>query len=780
MRLVFHKQIAAVAAVAAAAAISALVTGCSTVNSADLSTLPTETIPQATQAQRDLLQDVPDASNLLVKGRISGAIVAVDSGPGLLIGSPTGTGVPDSVQSFGDACSAWLQVVAAGQPGLDRTPSQSDLARAEFELPSPALRITMDDLPRLPLMLGVTHAAVAGMSGSDDSYTLTYQVYTAKSGMPVGSPILLTGTEDEIVQKLPSAAAQIDHDLGIANPNVPTSVQCTPDDMSFLGRTWWAPAISDADKAQLAQMASHSGLAAFMNLGWQTFYAPRESQGAVDAALAAFPENPVVYGLASFDYPAAIFKHQANLFRDFFAHPTNYLYASALANMSDTQKGSEAPAVDEGIRGVSDDPDNPGAWCLLGGLYSDQAEAVRHARFSTELTPAQQTAIAAPYSYCLGCDEHAARLDPSDYRAWTWVSESASFGGSETEADAAIRHALHIGRDPYYAYDWALQLYQPKWTDQEDKLTAAVTLAANDRALSAGEEIGLSENLAQSTYPALRRMLLDAGKTRAAAEIAANPKDAAAYETLGDYYNKSNDKADAQTQYAAAVSIEQQNPKYQETLGGVMYDQGFNGRALKSYQAAAAIEPAYPNIHYDIGLVYKRFGKYDLAFAQMRQELALYPESALAYDGLGDVYIETHQPAKAAAAYLAYCRISPFNPDEWVNAANMFDTAGDIKDSLSTIAEGQTYWPDEVNMTITKQDCYLKLHKPEVTIQICHELLASASDPVSIAYSHENMAEAYLEEHKLDQARAEWRQVLTMGNPTVAGVAQDFLQKYGS
>jgi Tfp pilus assembly protein PilF len=776
----FRKRVAAAVGLATVAAIAMFMTGCGLVGLARLMSAPPGTVPVPTQGERDLLSDVADPASTLGGGSIPVNIVPRGAGAGLVVGSPTGAGVSADAQSFGDACSLWLQIVSAGQPGLGKTPSPAGLSRAAIELPSPNLRLTANDLPRLPMILGVTHAVIGTMSIRADSYTLTYQVYAAKSGWPVGGAITLSGSENGILQQLPQAAAQISRNLGIPAPNAPSSVGCSAEDMTYFGRTWWARTTVDADNTRLAALAPHSGLAAFVSIDKRCFYSPIESQAAVDQTLSAFPENPYVYRLTAADYPSLLEKYQTNLTRDVAAYPANYLYAASLAYLYNYQPAPALRAVNAAVQAVDNAPNDPDAWLMLAEMYSDQANAIRQGRYWNDLTQSEQDQLNAPYAYWLGCSEHAAALDPLDMHCWIQTAMSAQMSGRDTEADAAIRHAIHMPGDPHAAYAWALQMYQPQWRGRAAaKLQAAAILAANDPAVSADELIDLGESVDQATYADYRQLLLDAAASRLRQSIAANPSDADACEMLGKYYDDCGDGADAQINYERAAAADPRNPDFENALGQFLYDHEQFVAALDPYLAAERVEPAYPNIHYLIGLVYKREGKYDLALAQMHEELRIYRNSPTAYSGMGDVYSKSNQPAKAAAEFSVACHLRPLNALDWESAANNFDFAGDIKDALLTIQQEKAYYPVDPTMEITQQDCYLKLHRPDVTIQLCNALLSTRPYPTIAADSHENLGEAYLAENNLVRARAEWKIAAAANDARVADVAQAFLNKYG-
>jgi tetratricopeptide (TPR) repeat protein len=63
-------------------------------------------------------------------------------------------------------------------------------------------------------------------------------------------------------------------------------------------------------------------------------------------------------------------------------------------------------------------------------------------------------------------------------------------------------------------------------------------------------------------------------------------------------------------------------------------------KALESYQRAAALEPRYEPVHFSMGVVLAKMGRWSEAIAAYREAIRLLPEDTEAHLNLGFVYYE--------------------------------------------------------------------------------------------------------------------------------------------
>jgi len=157
--------------------------------------------------------------------------------------------------------------------------------------------------------------------------------------------------------------------------------------------------------------------------------------------------------------------------------PRSYLFRTADSYM---QRIAGRPAEGRKVAeiAVRCSTRNPDAWLFLNGSIGDQADAVRHARYIRDLTHDQLAYCSELYDESMPIVIQAIRLDPQYASAWSTVSEGAAFKGNNRLADAAFWKALALDPGCEPTYEWGLQLYQPKWLNDEDSLAQVVRTAA--------------------------------------------------------------------------------------------------------------------------------------------------------------------------------------------------------------------------------------------------------------------------------------------------------------
>lgn len=446
------------------------------------------------------------------------SLAPVESGPGVLVCEPVAKGAKAETLAFGAGCARWLHLVVGGHGEFGKTPLWSSVHHTLLELERKDLRLTTADGGRLRESLGVTHAAFGEIQGDGARCTLTYQLRDLASGKPVGEPIRLSGTEDEVLAGLPGAAAQLAKALGVTEPRVPKGVGETAAELRFLGGVRWFPErlLDDARSKQLDALAAPAApggtpranapvLAAFLAL----LHAGDLQQGARVIELsrqlaAALPENALIFGdLArsaevgdvdtfaartgnvvivetpqgkrafSRDTPKLPFVPLKTLVE---RYPNNYLFNSAQSRIHrvgervDEARTSAEQAV-RCARGNSD------AWLGLSDAIGRQADSIRNARFINQLTEQELAQIGKFYEEWLPMALKAVQVDPGYGGAWLEASIAACFLGVEELADGAYGRAISLTPRAYPVLWWGLEMYQPKWLDQPAKLKIVADFA---------------------------------------------------------------------------------------------------------------------------------------------------------------------------------------------------------------------------------------------------------------------------------------------------------------
>src|SRR5205823_11379846 len=99
-------------------------------------------------------------------------------------------------------------------------------------------------------------------------------------------------------------------------------------------------------------------------------------------------------------------------------------------------------------------------------------------------------------------------LDPTLPSYWIELSSAAAFAGNDKLAESSLQKAIALRRDGAYAYAWGLDLYSPRWLDDEAKRAKIARMAARERYGSSHDRLHVGEALYQADWPDLALQVL--------------------------------------------------------------------------------------------------------------------------------------------------------------------------------------------------------------------------------------------------------------------------------
>jgi tetratricopeptide (TPR) repeat protein len=108
----------------------------------------------------------------------------------------------------------------------------------------------------------------------------------------------------------------------------------------------------------------------------------------------------------------------------------------------------------------------------------------------------------------------------------------------------------------------------------------------------------------------------------------ANPRDAAAFDSLGQVLSSVGGFQDAVETFEYAAELAPGNQTYQNNLGVALLKLGSPDKALKAFQAALEIEALDPVTHYNLGVAHQALGHYDEALESFETAFLLEPDLA--------------------------------------------------------------------------------------------------------------------------------------------------------
>jgi hypothetical protein len=287
--------------------------------------------------------------------------------------------------------------------------------------------------------------------------------------------------------------------LGVVSPRVPPAVGETVEELRMLGSlTWLADGLVDAKERieALHQLAAQihgdantprnyppvlAALLAMQNRGSRRDMSQVISLGRGLAR--AMPDNALVLAELA---RSADMTQRANiaelplkeLRQNLQIFPNNYLLRTteSIFQKTETLHAGARRAAEMAVRCSSRDPD---AWLFLSEAIFAQADAVRRGRTINAMTEEELKYCAQFYEERMPVILKSVELDPRYENAWMRASSAAAFQGDGKLADSAFWKAAALAPRSYHILSWGVQLYQPKWFDDPEKLVKVIEMAAS-------------------------------------------------------------------------------------------------------------------------------------------------------------------------------------------------------------------------------------------------------------------------------------------------------------
>ena len=547
------------------------------------------------QAQQSSQRAAQRPTDDVAARRYIAGLTPIKSGPGILVCEPMAVSSDASTTDFGAGCARWLHLTVGGHGELGKTPLWSAVDNARREMSEANLRLSPAQAAKLGRKLGVTHVATGEIKGNAARCTFTYRLWKLPEQKAAGLPLTVTGSQNELLARLPQLARQLTAQLGVPSPRVPATVGATSADIIFLGQMPWQATqpVPTVGAQRLKTLSRRLPLAGVLyqnsdNIKDDLSWAP-----VVRQLIALAPDNTLVISDIARLGARMLAPHRATVERAVKQYPGNYLLAAAdtYRHRVNHNRVGERRAAE---RAVQCAPHNSLAWAELALTISHQTEDVRRARPSNLLTAAEWVVLDKLYAQGYQVGKQAVALDASNAAAWFQLSNAATFYGDSTTADTALQKALAIDPDNTRYLDWGLQIYQPKWYSNRTQLVKLVDKITADATLFAELFEPVVEALENSGMGRQAKDLYARGIKDFQAAASANPKDVAAHNSVAYILWRRHRYDEAIPYYRAVVQLNPRNAEAHYQLGWILHYQKRTYReAEELYRKAIALRPDY-------------------------------------------------------------------------------------------------------------------------------------------------------------------------------------------
>lgn len=707
----------------------------------------------------------------LAKGTPPEKLTPQTSGPGVVVCEPVAPSA--KAGDFAAGCGRWLHLVLGGHGEMGQTPLWSALERGRRELGKPNLRLAPPDAFRLAGMVGATHVVTGTRTGD----ALRFQLHDARSRRAVGAPVVVAGSETQIVAGLPEAARLLARRLGVGTPQVPPSVGLAPDALARIGSR---PAFPErplpADEGEaLRKLAPQSLLAELTFLN--ATIPPRE--GALPRTelrtLASLGKNNcLVLGEIGRIDASVLVPLESDLRRERRRFPRNYALAHAEVWLQRARRdyAAERSAAEAAVRSA---PRNPEAWLSLAWTLSSAADAVRRGRLTVQIAREEGAALDRVYGQWLQAAQRSTELDPSFGTAWLRLATAATFAGERQTAENAFWKAERLKKGDAEVLSWGLQMFHPKWGGSRNDLARIAGMAASQTYPTPGQSLEVAQNLEDTGFPDRARELRERAHNDSRALVAKNPDDPLAHSWLASALQKTGRAEEAVEQFRAVVLLRPGDAGAHYDLGRILDDLDRHDEAMQAYREALRLNPSHPRAHYDLGWNLKNAGQLDEAEKELRAALRNAPEFAEAYLVLGDVYYLRGNKDAALPEYEKAVRLHPAFPEAWERLCSLYSNKKQGDRAVQAGRQVVLYRPENSVAYGNLSNAYIVAGRFEEGVEAARESIRLA--PQS-GLGYQNLGESLIGLGRKAEARAAWEKVLTLDNGDIARAAREMLDRY--
>ena len=381
------------------------------------------------------------------------SLMPATNGPGILIGEPVPTTADASMEHFGSACSAWLEMTLAGQGEFGQTPPLPDLSEARWQLALQNLRLYPFQVPVISQILGLGYVATATIESSGSGYKISYQLN--KNGSPYERPVILQGTSYEIVAALPSAAKQLNKLIYSKDLPLPGPVGLSTDDMMVIGsilENYFAPVRITPDIASLAKRSALACIAMRLH--------GRDYPDLFTAVSLTQPSNAfTISGLTVVDAPPPAFSAAAITGLLTYPNNANLNYVESQIHLASDNYEVGQKYAEAAIRSA---PNDIFTWVDLSYVMLLKAGAVRKGRNLSDMSPSDIEVVARLYAKCEALSQRAVHIDPNCGAAWEALAVASTYGNNPHEATEAIAKSVALDFQGYFRLHSIFKTYESR------------------------------------------------------------------------------------------------------------------------------------------------------------------------------------------------------------------------------------------------------------------------------------------------------------------------------
>lgn len=685
---------------------------------------------------------------------------------GIVIAFPTVNGSDVGARNFASGIGWYLTNAVAGAPELGQSPLFMTVAQAARERKITTFRMSKDEAVRVARVCGATHVAVGTYTESANNKEVSYDLYGVESADKKTATFSCGDADkDVLLRKLPQMAQAMHSALGVSDPDsgaVPLQ-GVTAGVLAQIGECVDPGVSTPAQEKFLRDAGKRLPLAAGVAVFLPSLRAaPKDAAPYARLLLKSMPTNTQALGSLGYAVPDALIADARTVYALSDRYTDSYLLAHSAAWVARAGSDWKRDTV-YSARGARNAPANPDARLAAGWSARGAAARLRQDRQFTDIAPAVMAKILPLYAVWLEETKAATQCDPLYGKAYQRLANAATFAGDLDEAGAAMTMARKLNTDsPFETYQWALEMYQPKWGGDPARLQEVAAEAADAHYATNNESLEVYRQLGQLQFSDLQkrmgdRLLQESGKT-----LATNPKDRDARYLHGSLSHDRNKRRDALADFVANAQNYPTNP-------GVLFDLGKHYIARSQFDKAEeplrksiALRPRDAETLHYLAYALKHQNKPSEAQKFAEAAVAVTPDYADALALLGTVHLMQDRVPEAIRYYERSLRARPFQPEACINLGACYNYVGRAADAVSLGNQFLRYYPEDTNMFRVLGEAYARTGDWAESERMNRAVLQRIPDD---ANAHAYLGDALWGQKNRTAARDEWQAAVRIGTP---------------
>ena len=210
----------------------------------------------------------------------------------------------------------------------------------------------------------------------------------------------------------------------------------------------------------------------------------------------------------------------------------------------------------------------------------------------------------------------------------------------------------------------------------------------------AAKKVAREQELRNLAHDGTGRQTLEDTRTKYVSALQKDPNDIEKRSRFAAVLSKCGNHAGAAAEWRTLIARVPGVARWHQSLADELRDQDKLEEALESARSALRLDPYLQAVHFTLGEIFERTGRWDEAVAEFEEWLRLNPESEEGHNHLGTVLRRRHQFKEAFEHYSEALRLKPDYAEVHNNWGVALEGLGEIQQAIAHYQEAVRLKPD--------------------------------------------------------------------------------------